>query len=142
MQTVLQQTAGERSPWLIACGANTKPRQFSEGDWCNEAGAFVKVLETSIATYTKASYCGAVENLLDDFVSSTSNQTNVRRVRIVEGFGSMPHKPVQCGVEMAKSQKTYLWSAAEELAGRKCQVSEAATKKTKLTTAETSNRAR
>ena len=43
---------------------------------------------------------------------------------------------------MEKSQKTYFWSAAEEFAGRKCQVSEAATKKTKLTTAETSNRAR
>ena len=70
--------------------------------------------------------------MLDDFVSSTFNQTNVRRVRIVEGFGSMPHMPVQCGVEMEKSQKTNLWSAAEEFARRKCQVSEAATKKTKL----------
>ena len=100
------------------------------------------MLETSIVTYTKASYCGAEQKMLHDFVSSTSNQTNVMRVKIVEGFGSMPHKPVKCGVEMEKSQKTYLWSAAEEFARRKCQVSEAATKKTKLTTAETSNRAR
>ena len=43
MQEVLQQIAGEPSPWLIACDANMEPRHFCEGEWCIEAESVVQM---------------------------------------------------------------------------------------------------
>ena len=34
MQGGVEQIAGERSPWLIACDAKMEPCQFCEGEWC------------------------------------------------------------------------------------------------------------
>ena len=63
-------------------GHGSVPRQFGEGEWYNESEAVVKV-ENSIATNkAKGPHGSVVAKMLDYFVSSKSNETHVRRVKI------------------------------------------------------------
>ena len=58
---------------------------------------------------------GVVEKMLDYFVSSKSNRTNVGRVQMLEDWDSKLHKPVKCEAWMEKNRKAFGFSRSHNI---------------------------
>ena len=102
-QAVLQQTAGEHSPWLIASDACMEPLQFGGRDWHNKQERLLRCLKKVSPRTEPRGHprCGGGEDARRLCqLQVLSDQCG--RSKTVEDFESTPHKPVKCEVSMKK----------------------------------------